>query len=61
MIYPPDIEMPSYNVYYLNTTVPIYKRVAVFGKISNLFNKNYSEVFGYPSKLRRFEIGIIYN
>jgi len=61
MIFPPDINMPSYNVYNLNITIPVKKKFNVYGKLTNLFNSKYSEIFGYLTPGRRFEIGILYN
>lgn len=58
--YPPDIEMPSYNIYDLNITFPIGEKVSVYGNTTNLFNSEYSEIFGYLSPGRRFEIGVTY-
>lgn len=58
--FPPDIETPQYNVFDLNLIFPLRSGISLFGKITNLFDKEFQEIFGYPASGRRFEFGITY-
>ncbi len=58
--WPPLTTSPSFNHFNFNIYVPITEGLAVTGKISNLFDTEYSEIFGYPSPKRRFELGFRY-
>jgi outer membrane cobalamin receptor len=59
-VYPPKVETPSFNTYSLTVSVPLNIGLSIFGKITNLFDKEYEEIIGYPSPGRRFQIGIRY-
>jgi vitamin B12 transporter len=59
-VYPPKVETPSFNTYSLTVSVPLNIGLSIFGKITNLFDKEYEEIVGYPSPGRRFQIGIRY-
>ncbi|MEN8153709.1 MAG: TonB-dependent receptor [Acidobacteriota bacterium] len=58
--FPSEINTPQYNIFDINLIFPLRSEISLFGKITNLFDKDYQEIFGYPSPGRRFEIGISY-
>ncbi len=58
--YPPDVETPAFNTFDFSLAVPVYKGLTVFGKMTNLFDKEYQEIFSYPAPGRRFEVGLKY-
>ncbi|MCP5049988.1 MAG: TonB-dependent receptor [bacterium] len=58
--WPPDVWSESFNTFDLSLVVPVLESVSLFGKLSNAFDKNYQEIFGYPSPGRRFELGFRY-
>ncbi len=58
--HPPQIDNPPFNTYDLTTTIPLNKSFSVFFKMTNLFDKDYQEFFGYPAPGRRIEAGITY-
>ncbi len=59
--YPPQTENPPFNTYDLTTTFPIKNSFSLYFKMTNLFNEEYQEFFGYVSPGRRLEAGITYN
>ncbi len=59
-IWPPDIMNPSFDTFNFTLEVPVLKTLSLFGKITNTFNKEYQEIYGYHSPGRRFEIGVKY-
>ncbi len=56
-----DVNNPAYSTFNAKLTVPVSTEFSVFGKVSNLFDKKYSEIIGYPSPGRRVEMGIKYS
>ncbi len=58
--YPPDVENIPFNTYDLSLNIPLKRKIVIFGRITNLFNEHYQEIYGYYSAGRRFEIGIRY-
>ncbi len=58
--YPPDVKNPPFNTYDLTIQIPFRSKISFFFKMTNLFNTDYQEFFGYPSPGRRFETGIKY-
>ena len=58
--WPQDVESPAFNTYNFSLVVPVFKGLSVFGKLTNVFDKAYEEVKGYPAPGRRFELGLKY-
>ena len=58
--FPPQIENPSFNTYDITTTFPLNRSISLFFKMTNLFDTEYQEFFGYISPGRRLEAGITY-
>ncbi len=54
----PRKRLSPYGVIHLGGTYDIHQHVALFGRIENLTNKRYEEVFGYGTRGRAFFIGI---
>ncbi|MCP4215731.1 MAG: TonB-dependent receptor [bacterium] len=57
---PPEVESQAYNSFDLSAVVPVYKGFSIFGKLTNVFDKDYQEVIGYPAPGRRFQLGFKY-
>lgn len=55
--WPPITDSPSFNSFNYNIIVPISSDISVTGRITNVLNAEYSEIFGYRSPKRRVEIG----
>lgn len=58
--WPSDTESPSFNTYNVSLVVPVFSSLSIFGKVSNVFDKEYQEFFNYPAPGRRFELGLKY-
>jgi vitamin B12 transporter len=58
--FPGQIEDPGYALLSLAATYQIARGFSVYGRINNLANKQYSEVYGYPALGREFRIGLKY-
>jgi outer membrane cobalamin receptor len=53
------VSVPSYfRVDAALTTARLWKGLAAWGRVTNLFGRDYSEVAGYPSPGRRWVVGI---
>jgi vitamin B12 transporter len=58
--YPSQIVDPGYALVNLAATYNVAHGFSVYGRINNLANKQYSEVYGYPALGREFRIGVKY-
>jgi len=58
--WPPEKDNPGFNTYDFSLMVPVYKGLSLFGKITNVFDREYQEMIGYPTPGRRFELGLKY-
>jgi outer membrane cobalamin receptor len=58
--YPGQIINPGYTQINLAATYDIARGFSVYGRIANLADKHYSEVYGYPALGREFRIGVKY-
>jgi vitamin B12 transporter len=58
--YPSQIVDPGYALVNLAATYNVARGFSVYGRINNLANKQYSEVYGYPALGREFRIGVKY-
>jgi vitamin B12 transporter len=58
--WPPDVESPSFNTYDFSLVLPVMESLSLFGKMTNAFNKEYQQFFGYNAPGRRFEFGFKY-
>jgi len=54
---PPLAESPAFNTFNFNVIVPVTETLSISGKLTNALNTEYSEIFGYRSPNRRFELG----
>ena len=54
----PVFQNPGFAVMALGGSYRLSSRLEVTGRISNLFDRQYEEVFGYPSLGRTASIGI---
>jgi vitamin B12 transporter len=63
LVFPADwspayqITLPDYTLVRLHADWKPSKRITVFGRIENLFNRRYQEVLGYQTSLRAFYAG----
>ncbi len=55
--WPPLSESPAFNTFNFNVIVPVTETLSISGKVTNALNTEYSEIFGYRSPNRRFELG----
>ncbi len=46
------VNSESFSVFYFNINFTISKKLSVFTKINNVFNKKFCEIYGYPSPKR---------
>jgi vitamin B12 transporter len=51
---------PGYALLNLAATFNVARGFSVYGRINNLVNKQYSEVYGFPALGREFRIGVKY-
>jgi vitamin B12 transporter len=58
--WPPEVESAAFNTFNLSLVVPVLEGLSIFGKITNAFDKEYQEFFGYYAPGRRFEVGLKY-
>jgi vitamin B12 transporter len=58
--FPGQIINPGYALINLAATYNIARGLSVYGRIANLANKQYSEVYGFPALGREFRIGVKY-
>ena len=58
--YPGQIIDPGYALINLAATYNIARGFSFYGRIDNLANKQYEEVYGYPALGREFRIGVKY-
>lgn len=58
--FPGQVLDPGYALLNLAATVHLARGFSVYGRIGNLLNKQYSEVYGYPALGREFRIGVKY-
>lgn len=58
--WPPEVENPSFNTFDFSLLVPVTGGLSVFGKLTNVFDREFQELVGYPSPGRRFELGLKY-
>lgn len=58
--FPGQIINPGYALINLAATYHIARGFSVYGRIANLANKQYSEVYGFPALGREFRIGVKY-
>ena len=58
--FPGQIVVPGYAVLNLATTYDISHGFSIYGRVNNLTNKQYSEVYGFPALGREFRIGVKY-
>ena len=58
--YPAErITLPAYGLVDINASIKILDKFKVYGKIKNLFDKDYQEVFLYGTPGRTFYAGIV--
>jgi vitamin B12 transporter len=55
-----QVENPGYALLAIAASYNIARGFSVFGRINNLTDKQYSEVYGYPALGREFRIGLKY-
>ena len=58
--FPDQIINPGYALLNLAASYTIARGFSVYGRINNLANKQYQEVYGYPALGREFRIGVKY-
>ncbi len=58
--FPGQIINPGYALINLAATYNIARGFSVYGRINNLANKQYQEVYGFPALGREFRIGVKY-
>jgi vitamin B12 transporter len=58
--FPGQIINPGYALINLAATYNVGRGFSVYGRIANLANKQYSEVYGFPALGREFRIGVKY-
>jgi len=58
--YPGQIINPGYALINLAATYNFARGLSVYGRIANLANKQYQEVYGFPALGREFRIGVKY-
>jgi vitamin B12 transporter len=58
--FPGQIINPGYALINLATTYNIARGFSLYGRINNLANKQYQEVYGFPALGREFRIGVKY-
>jgi len=58
--FPGQIINPGYALINLAASYRIARGFSVYGRINNLANKQYQEVYGYPALGREFRIGVKY-
>lgn len=58
--FPGQVLDSGYALLNLAATVRLARGFSVYGRIGNLLNKQYSEVYGYPALGREFRIGVKY-
>jgi vitamin B12 transporter len=58
--YPTQVIDPGYGLLNLAATYNLTHGLSVYGRIGNLTNKQYQEVYGYPALGREFRIGLKY-
>jgi vitamin B12 transporter len=58
--YPGQIIDPGYALVNLAATYNVARGFSVYGRINNLANKQYQEVYGFPALGREFRIGVKY-
>jgi vitamin B12 transporter len=58
--FPGQIINPGYALINLAATYNVAHGLSVYGRIANLANKKYQEVYGYPALGREFRIGVKY-
>jgi vitamin B12 transporter len=58
--YPGQILDPGYALLNLAATYHVVRGFSIYGRIGNLLNKQYSEVYGFPALGREFRIGVKY-
>ncbi len=59
--FPGQIINPGYALINLAATYKVARGFSVYGRISNLANKQYQEVYGFPALGREFRIGLKYS
>jgi vitamin B12 transporter len=55
-----QIANPGYALFNLAAAYNVARGFSVYGRLNNLANKQYSEVYGYPALGREFRIGVKY-
>jgi len=58
--FPGQIIDPGYALINLAATYRVARGFSVYGRIANIANKQYSEVYGFPALGREFRIGVKY-
>jgi vitamin B12 transporter len=58
--FPGQVINPGYVLVNLAAAYNVARGFSVYGRIANLANKQYSEVYGYPALGREFRIGVKY-
>jgi vitamin B12 transporter len=58
--YPGQAIDPGYALFNLAASYNIARGLSVYGRVNNLANKQYQEVYGYPALGREFRIGVKY-
>jgi vitamin B12 transporter len=58
--FPGQIINPGYALINLAATYNIARGFSLYGRINNLANKQYQEVYGFPALGREFRIGVKY-
>jgi vitamin B12 transporter len=58
--YPGQIVNPGYARFDLAGNYSLARGVSVYGRIANIANKQYQDVYGYPALGREFRIGVKY-
>jgi vitamin B12 transporter len=56
----PIADNPAFNTFNFNVQVPLGEKLSLIGKLTNAFNEDYQEVFGYPAPGTRIMAGIRY-
>jgi vitamin B12 transporter len=58
--FPGQIINLGYALINLATTYNVARGFSIYGRIANLANKQYQEVYGFPALGREFRIGVKY-
>jgi vitamin B12 transporter len=57
---PAQFDIPGYARFDVATSYDLRRGLSLYGRVTNLFNKQYQEALGYPALGRDFRLGMKY-